>query len=148
MQNFDFEKATGMVRRLGQMEKWPFLNEAQAELARVLLQNAKDREHADRVITEISEHWDRCPTARELRAELRGPIASIPDVPKTCKIGECDGRGYKELFFLHNLVSIPGGAAYREKKQITREQYNDLAGQIDFESQIVYTGVTKCGCRA
>jgi hypothetical protein len=140
-------KALEHVRRLCGKPGWPFLEEGHIELARVLSENANNLEHADQIITWFSESVDRCPTAKELKYELRGPMVSIPDVPKTCRIGECDGRGWRELFFIHTRISIPGGAAYLEKKPITRDKYNELVSKVDFEHQSVFSGVAKCGCQ-
>ncbi len=143
----DFAFCLKHVRRMAGMQGWPFLDEAQIELARILSDHAKDKEQAESVITEISENWERCPAPNELRAQLRTRF-DVPETPRTCRFNFCDGHGWVETFALHTIVSIPGGTAYKEKKAISREQYNELSAKIDWNQQQVYTGVKPCQCRS
>lgn len=141
------EFAMKQVRRLSGKKGWPFFDEGAAELGRVLMQYAKDERQAWDVVTWFCENSETCPAPNELRYELRGPSLIVPDTPKNCKLMQCDGGGYIEVFSMHTRITIPNAAAYVEKKSVTREQYNDLSDKIDWVTQQVFTGVKKCQCR-
>jgi hypothetical protein len=146
-QAISLDFALSQARRLSGKHGWPFFDEGQNELARVLVRYARDEQHARDAITEICETWERCPAPNELRAELR-PRFDIPAVTPSCRFGLCDGHGWIEVFSLETSKSLPNGAVFKEKSKITREQYNELSAKIDWEQQQVYSGVKPCQCRS
>jgi hypothetical protein len=146
-------KVRGIVSRLATKPKWPFEADAQAELGRIATEYAADIDHLMRVVTEISEYWDHCPDGRELREALRretnaNTVSIPPWKSTTCPNNQCDGSGYIEVFSLHSQIANPGGTAFKETSMISREQYDDLSKKIDWRTQMLYTGVKKCACRA
>ncbi len=142
-----------IVFRLAGKPKWPFEPTAQAELCRVAAEYAESLDHLKRVVIEISEDWEWAPDGKQLREALRretnaNTISIPPWKSTTCPNNQCDGSGYVEVFSLQSQIANPGGTAYRETSMVTREQYNDLSKKIDWEAQMLYTGVKKCACRA
>ena len=102
------------IKRLAGKAKFPgFEVTGQLELARIAKEHARDLTHLREVITEISETWDHCPDAGELKAALKGASGrqtTEADLPAACSA--CKGRPW--------VIAEMGGYEYAKRCDCAR----------------------------
>ena len=134
----DRKTAKKFIARLLHLPFAPDTPEGQAELMTALAESSSSEQIAERVVTEFSQHSDRCPQPVDIRRECHLRYDETQRRRRDCEF--CGGVGFVTVYSLQTAEQ-----GYVRKEPLTLEQFHYLAKQCPLsKSQTIYEGADPC----
>jgi hypothetical protein len=133
-----------MVARLEWMDSYPQAPSGKEALARVLTDMCFDVRHGMKVVADVQDSFEKCPSPKDLRAYIQSQGGSNNRKPRC---SQCGGDGWLPVW---QLISY-GDFMNKTVQELSKSQYDDLSSKVTDTDrpggQKVISAVRPCSCR-